>query len=198
MEFGPARDGGQSDCDIILDLSGGTPLFPAPEKREGYLRADPGSTSAVAAAIFDAAQLVGTFEKPLYLKTEPVLCAHSRAEQTGCTRCLDACPTSAIRSEGDHVAIDPMICAGCGACAALCPSGSIRYDAPPTDYVISRIQAMAWAYRDAGGQVPRLLAVDRHGAEMVRRLPGQCAVQACRQSVSGWRASTRTHDRRLP
>ena len=168
FNFGPPRDGGRSECDIILDLTGGTALFPAPEKREGYLRADPGSATAVAAAVFDAAQLVGTFEKPLYLKTEPVLCAHSRAGQTGCTRCLDVCPTSAITSGGDHVTIDPMVCAGCGACAALCPSGAIRYDAPPTDYVISRIQAMAWAYRDAGASAPRLLVVDGHGAEMVR------------------------------
>ena len=66
LDLTDRRDGARSGCDIILDLSGGTPLFPAHGKREGYLRADPGSQTAVASAIFDAAQMVGTFEKPLY------------------------------------------------------------------------------------------------------------------------------------
>ena len=168
FSFAKPQDGGRSSCDVIVDLSGGTPLFPAPEKREGYLRADPGSQPAVAAAVLAASQMIGTFEKPLYVRMETILCAHSRAEQVGCSRCLDACPTGAISSAGEHVAIDPMICAGCGACAALCPSGAIRYDAPPTDYVMQRIQTMARTYRDAGGAVPRLLVVDAHGADMIR------------------------------
>ena len=37
----PPRDGGTSHCDIMLDLRGDTALFPAHEKRDGYLRADP-------------------------------------------------------------------------------------------------------------------------------------------------------------
>ena len=161
------RDGGRSECDIILDLTGGTPLFPAHEKREGYLRADPKGVQAVADAVLEASQLVGTFEKPLYVRSEPLLCAHSRASQTGCTNCLDVCPTGAISPNGDHVSIDPMICAGCGACASLCPSGSITYDAPPTDTLMRRIQVLAKAYLDAGGGAPRLLVVNEHGAEMI-------------------------------
>ena len=164
----PPRDGGRSECDIILDLTGGTPLFPAHEKREGYLRADPKGVQAVADAVLEASQLVGTFEKPLYVRSEPLLCAHSRASQTGCTNCLDVCPTGAISPNGDHVSIDPMICAGCGACASLCPSGSITYDAPPTDTLMRRIQVLAKAYLDAGGSAPRLLVVNEHGAEMIR------------------------------
>ncbi|MFV1592300.1 4Fe-4S binding protein [Phaeobacter sp. JH20_36] len=162
-----ARDGGQSVCDIILDLRGVQPLFPAPEKRDGYLRADPKSAPAVAEATLSASQLVGTFEKPLYVRSEPLLCAHSRAEQTGCTRCLDVCPTGAISPAGDHVSIDPMICAGCGSCAVLCPSGAITYDAPPTDALMRRIQTLAKAYAEAGGSAPRLLVVDQHGDQMV-------------------------------
>lgn len=162
------RDNGRSQCDIILDLTGGTPLFPAPEKREGYLRADPGSQTAMATAILQASHMVGTFEKPLYVKAEPLLCAHSRAEQTGCSNCLDICPTGAISPNGDHVTIDPMICAGCGACAALCPSGAITYDAPPTDLTFRRVQTLAKAYLDAGGAAPRLLVVNAHGSEMIR------------------------------
>ncbi|MET4101158.1 ferredoxin [Roseovarius sp. MBR-78] len=163
------RDGAETACDIILDLTGGTPLFPAHEKREGYLRADPGSLHAVADAILAASQLIGTFEKPLYVALEPLICAHSRAEQTGCSKCLDICPTGAITPAGDHVSIDPMICAGCGACAARCPSGAITYDAPPPDMILRRIQTLASAYRRAGGAAPRLLVHDAgFGAEMIR------------------------------
>ncbi len=161
------RDGAQSDCDLILDLRGGPALFPAPEKREGYLRADPKNPQAVADALLAASQMVGTFEKPLYLRHEPLLCAHSRASQSGCSKCLDHCPTSAIASAGDHVSIDPMICAGCGACAALCPSGAITYEAPATDAQFRRIQTLAQAYLKAGGSSPRLLVVTPHGSEMI-------------------------------
>ncbi|MEM8691318.1 MAG: 4Fe-4S binding protein [Pseudomonadota bacterium] len=162
------QDGGQSDCDIILDLRGDTPLFPAHEKREGYLRADPAHTRGVAAAVLAASHLLGTFEKPLYVQTEPLLCAHSRAEQTGCTRCLDLCPTGAIKTAGDHVTVDPMICAGCGACSSVCPSGAISYDAPPVDLTIRRAQTLAQAFLHAGGIAPKLLVHDSHGAEMIR------------------------------
>jgi ferredoxin len=174
------RDGAETRCDVILDLSGGTALFPADHKRDGYLRADPGNSGAVAEAVFKAAQHVGTFEKPLHLMLEQHLCAHSRAEQVGCTRCLDICPTGAISPDGDHVTVDPLVCAGCGACSALCPSGAIRYDAPPVSHVLRRIQVLAETYLAAGGHAPRLLVHDTdHGAEMIglaarfgRGLPG--------------------------
>jgi ferredoxin len=163
------RDGGQTECDVILDLSGGTPMFPAPQKREGYLRADPGSLTAVSDAVFEASQLIGTFEKPLYVALDPLICAHSRAGQTGCSKCLDLCPTGAIVPDGDHVSIDPMICAGCGACAARCPSQAISYDAPPPDMTFRRIQTLASAYLRAGGDTQRLLVHDaNHGSEMIR------------------------------
>ena len=167
MGFGPARDGARSACDVILDLSGGTPLFPAHEKREGYLRPDPRHPQAVADAILAASGLTGTFEKPLHIRYEPALCAHSRASQPACSKCLDVCPTGAIASAGDHVAIDPMVCAGCGACAALCPSQAISYDDPPVAHVFRRVEAMARAFREAGGRAPRLLVHDAHGAEMI-------------------------------
>ncbi|MGR3480621.1 4Fe-4S binding protein [Salipiger marinus] len=162
------RDGGISDCDIVLDLRRAPPLFPAPEKREGYLRADPGNPLAVAAAVMAASHLTGTFEKPLHVRTDALLCAHSRAGQTGCTRCLDLCPTGAIVPDGDHVTVDPMICAGCGACSAVCPSGAISFDAPPVDLILRRVQVLAQTYLAAGGFVPRLLVHDATGAEMIR------------------------------
>ena len=168
FEFGLVRDGAQSRCDMLIDLTGGTAFVPAPQKRDGYLRADPGDPLAVMRLALEALQLVGTFEKPLYVRLEDNLCAHSRAGQVGCSNCVDICPTGAITPTGDHVAIDPAICAGCGACAALCPSTAITYDDPPLDHLVRRMQVLAKTYRAAGGAAPRLLVHDAHGAEMIR------------------------------
>ncbi|NOD83689.1 4Fe-4S binding protein [Ruegeria sp. HKCCD6119] len=162
------KDGALSSCDIVIDLAGETPFVQAPAKREGYLRADPRNAVSVERLAFEAAQLVGTFEKPLYVRVEETLCAHSRAEQVGCTNCLDICPTGAISPAGEHVAIDPMVCAGCGACAALCPSTAITYEDPPVSALLSRMHILARTYRRAGGTAPRLLVHDAHGAEMIR------------------------------
>ena len=49
--WGPAKDGAKSRADLILDLTGGPPLFPAHEVRQGYLRADPADPTAVERAI---------------------------------------------------------------------------------------------------------------------------------------------------
>ncbi|MBV8169473.1 MAG: 4Fe-4S ferredoxin, partial [Alphaproteobacteria bacterium] len=110
---GPARDGATSRCDIVLDLTGETALFPV-ALRDGYLRADPGDPAAVLRAVLQARDLVGTFDKPRYVAFTDALCAHSRSRIVGCRRCLDLCPAGAIASAGDHVAIDPSLCAGCG------------------------------------------------------------------------------------
>ena len=168
--FGPARESMTTDCDIILDLSGGQPLFPAHHKRDGYLRPDPGDPLAVERAIFDAAQLSGSFERELFIRFEESLCAHSRAHKTGCTRCLDVCPTGAIASSGgDAVVLDPMVCAGCGACHAVCPSGAASSDDPPVAFLFRKMRVMADAFRAAGGRAPRLLVHDgEHGGEMIR------------------------------
>ncbi len=181
-KYGPPKDGGQADCDIVLDLSGAAPKVAAPEKREGYLRADPKDPIAVARVIVEAAQLIGTFEKPLYVKVEEHLCAHSRAETIACSNCLNICPTGAITPQGEHVVIDPMICAGCGACSAVCPSGAISYDAPSPELMFLRLRTLSEAYRSAGGVDPSLLVVDDGlGSDMLRAsaryfggLPADC------------------------
>ena len=124
LVFGPSRNGAQSQCDVILDLSGGTALFPAADLRDGYVRADVNDPAAMLKAVLKARDLVGTFEKPRYIAFTDDLCAHSRSRIVGCTRCLDLCPTGAIAPAGNHVAIDAQICAGCGQCAAVCPTGA--------------------------------------------------------------------------
>jgi ferredoxin len=163
------KNGGRTGCDILIDLRKAQPLFPAPEKREGYLRADPGNSSAMTKVLLDASQLVGTFEKPLYVRLNEELCAHSRARKTGCTRCLDLCPTGALKPDGDHVAVDNMVCAGCGSCSAVCPSGAISYDSPPVSHIFKRVQTLASTWRKLSSEPPRLLVHDAgHGAEMIR------------------------------
>ena len=182
FKYGPPKDGGQAECDIVLDLSGAAPKVAAPDKREGYLRADPKDPISVARVILEAGQLIGTFEKPLYVKAEEHLCAHSRAETIACSNCLNICPTGAISPQGEHVVIDPMICAGCGACSAVCPSGAISYDAPSPELMFLRLRTLSEAYCSAGGVDPSLLVVDDGlGSDMLRAsaryfggLPADC------------------------
>jgi ferredoxin len=168
--FGPARQEVQTRCDILLDLSGGPPLFPAAGLRDGCLRADPGDPVACLRAVLKARELSGTFEKPRYVDFAADLCAHSRAKIVGCRRCLDLCPTGAITPNGDHVAIDARICAGCGQCASVCPTGAASYALPPSDALLRKLRTMLTAYRQAGGTHPVLLLHDEHGGEVIDAL----------------------------
>ena len=171
LAFGAARDGAVSRCDILLDISGNAPLFPAADLRDGYLRADPGDPAAVLKAVLKARDLVGTFDKPRYITFSAELCAHSRSRIVGCTRCLDLCPTGAIAPAGDHVAIDALICAGCGQCAAVCPTGAASYALPPADALMRRLRLLLSAYRDAGGERAIVLLHDEpHGVPLIDAL----------------------------
>jgi ferredoxin len=168
LEFGAGTDGATSEADIVLDLRGDDPLFPADDLRAGYLRADPGHPAAVEKAVMAASHLVGTFDKPRYVEYEAELCAHSRNRITGCTRCLDLCPTGAIMPAGDTVSIDPMICAGCGQCAAACPTGAAHYALPPVDNLVARLRTLLKTYAAAGGRDAVVVFHDtEHGAELV-------------------------------
>lgn len=168
LTFEPARDGAACRADLILDLTGGTPLL---RKRDGYLRADPGSEVQVQKAILDAADLVGEFEKPRYVRVNAAICAHSRNTRTGCTNCLDACPSGAIRPDGDAVAVDPFACAGHGGCASVCPTGAITYDLPGGDGVLLRLRTLLTTYLKAGGCRPVLLLHDaEHGLETIEAM----------------------------
>jgi hypothetical protein len=100
LDFGVPRDGATSTCDLVVDFTGGTPLFPAHELRSGYLRADPRDPAAVERAVTAASHLVGEYDKTRFVEFRAELCAHSRSRITGCTRCLDVCPTGAIAPPG--------------------------------------------------------------------------------------------------
>ena len=168
--WGPGRDGATSRCDILLDLTGGTPLFPTHELRQGYLRADPADAAAVERAIAAARELVGEFDKPRFVTFDAKLCAHSRNRRTGCTRCLDLCPTGAITPGKDCVVISAEICAGCGSCAAVCPTGAASYALPPAEAMLRRLRTLLLTYRDAGGEAPLLLVHDETGEAMIDAL----------------------------
>src|SRR5207237_1333130 len=126
---------------------------------------------AVLKAVLKARDLVGGFDKPRYITFTEELCAHSRSRIVGCRRCLDLCPTGAIAPAGDHVAIDPNICAGCGQCAAVCPTGAAGYALPPADALMRKLRAMLGAYREAGGVRPVVLVHDdAHGSPLIDAL----------------------------
>jgi len=169
--FEAPRDGAASRCDLLLDLSGGPPLFPAHDLRDGYLRADPRDPAAMLRAVLKARDLVGNFDKPKYINFTADLCAHSRSQLTGCHRCLDLCPTGAITPDGDHVKIAAEICAGCGQCAAACPTGAASYALPPADSLSHKLRAMLLAYHEAGGAQPVVLLHDgAHGTPLINAL----------------------------
>ncbi len=171
LNFGPSKDGAVSRCDIVLDLSGGAPLFTPGDLRDGYLRADPADGRAMLQAVLKARDLTGTFDKPRYVNLTADICAHSRSRIVGCNRCLDLCPTGAIAPDGDHVAIDAFICAGCGQCAAVCPTGAASYALPPADALMRRLRTLLMAYREAGGRTPLVLLHDEaHGTPLIGAL----------------------------
>ncbi|MGO8910303.1 MAG: 4Fe-4S binding protein [Bradyrhizobium sp.] len=171
LVFEAPRNGLTSRCDIVLDLSGGAPLFPAHDLRDGYLRADPRDPTAMLRAVLKARDLVGSFDKPKYVNFTAEICVHSRSKLTGCHRCLDLCPTAAITPDGDHVKINSEVCAGCGQCAAACPTGAASYALPPADALLHKLRAMLLTYREAGGSNPVVLVHDsQHGSALIDAL----------------------------
>ncbi len=169
--FAPSADNVDTECDLIIDLSGGTPLFTGWQKRDGYFRADSNDVLKLQQIEADAAEMIGGFEKPLYVNFDDALCAHTRNGLTGCTRCLDVCPAGAITSLGDSVTIDSGICGGCGMCGAVCPSGAAQTDFPAISDQLAQIDLLARTYQAAStksSRAPWLLLHDTsYGDELI-------------------------------
>jgi ferredoxin len=171
LAFGPGRDGARSSCDLILDLSGGAPLFAGADLIDGYLRADANDPAAALRAVLRVRDLSGTFEKPRYVDFNADLCAHARSRIVGCSRCLNLCPTGAIAPAGNHVVVDAVRCAGCGQCAAVCPTGAAAYALPPADALLRKLRTLLTTYAHAGGEGAVLLIHDKaHGADVLSAL----------------------------
>ncbi len=168
LQFAMARDGVVSNCSLIFDMSGETPLLTGHEKRDGYFRADPDDRAKLMLLAIDAGEMVGEFEKPIYVKYSADICAHSRSQITGCTNCLDLCPAGAITEDGDGVLIDTGICGGCGSCHASCPTGAVSYAYPSRNDFIARSQLLLKSYSKAGGKDAVILIHDeKFGNEII-------------------------------
>jgi ferredoxin len=157
LGYGEVKVSASSECDVFIDLRGGEPAFPSYQKRNGYFWADPAKSGELERIALTARDRVGEFEKTVYFNLEPSLCAHSRANQPGCTRCLDVCPTEAIFSFGEHVQIDSDICAGCGSCAAVCPTSAVTMNETPFEALTQVISTLGKVYREQAEESPRLV-----------------------------------------
>lgn len=155
--------------DLVLDL-GATPQFRMHQPPQGYF--SPGRDPlAQAEAARMLTQMTGEFEKPKYFAYREKICAHSRAEITGCTKCIDICSTAAITADGEHVKVEPHLCMGCGACASVCPSGAMSYAYPRVADAGLRVRTLLATYHQAGGKAASLLlhnATD--GRELLAKL----------------------------
>src|SRR5258708_34927837 len=86
---GLPQDGAVSHCDVILDLSGGAPVFTAADLRAGYVRADPDDLVGMQSATATARELIGNVQKPRYISLTRHMCAHTRSKRNFCPRCLE-------------------------------------------------------------------------------------------------------------
>jgi ferredoxin len=144
--------------DLVLDL-GEAPLIDYEVPPVGYF-APAGDEKALARALAELPEMSGEFEKPKYFNFKPELCAHSRSEIVGCTRCIDACPTVAISPADEVVSVDPYLCQGAGSCVAACPSGAMTYAFPTVSDLLGRVRKLLEAFRAAGGDQPGLVLHD--------------------------------------
>ena len=158
LSFPAPSDGSDPDAianlkearfDLVLDLSK-SPLLSREVLPPGYYA--PGKDAyALEKAIAELPDMRGEFEKPKYFNFDPVICAHGRRGVSGCTRCLDVCPTVAITSNGNSVQVDPNLCQGFGSCASVCPTGAITYAFPGTSDLLAYLRTIAVNYREHGG-----------------------------------------------
>jgi len=172
----------------VLDL-GDTPLIDRPVLPVGYYSVPGGNPAALSRALEEIPTLVGEFDKPRFFHYDASICAHGRSGIQACTRCIDSCPTLAIRSAGEHIEVDPYLCQGAGSCATACPTGAITYGYPPPRDTVDGLRLLLRTYREAGGVNAVLLVHDREAGEaalqaMAARLPENLLPFACEEAGS--------------
>ena len=157
VDIAPSLLTAHQPFDMVLDL-GKRPQLEIEVPPPGYYA--PRDAEALERALEEIPGLVGEFEKPRYFAYNPDICAHGSSGLTGCTRCLEVCPTDAIRSIGERIEVSPYLCQGAGACAASCPTGAITYAFPTISDLLTSLRTVLAKYRETGGQRPQLLFHD--------------------------------------
>ncbi|MFQ2202176.1 4Fe-4S dicluster domain-containing protein [Aeromonas hydrophila] len=167
-----ATVGSEPRFDLVADL-GRAPLFALERPPVGYLHL--ADDDGLAARLAEICALTGIFDKPRYFRLDPEACAFTARGVPGCSRCLDVCPTDALKPINGRIQIDPHLCQGFGSCASACPTGAIAYHQPDANTSGDYLFRLLKHYREAGGDAPRLLIAGENECEWVEaeltRLP---------------------------
>lgn len=167
-----ATMGSEPRFDLVADL-GTTPLFALERPPVGYLSLF--DDADLAERLAELCALTGIFDKPRYFRLDPEACAFTARGVPGCSRCLDVCPTDALKPVNGRIQIDPHLCQGFGSCASACPTGAIGYHQPDANTSGDYLLRLLKHYREAGGDAPQLLIAGESEREWVEaeltRLP---------------------------
>jgi len=153
------------NSDLILDL-GDKPVLDRILLPNGYFHtdSDPQSLNQVAEQLAD---MIGTFEKPVFIDYDSAICAHSRSGKEACRKCIDACPAAAISSIVEMVEVDTFLCQGGGVCATVCPSGAMTYVYPKVEDLLKNARVLIRTYSEQGGREPIIaFFADADGGEI--------------------------------
>ncbi|MBR7630760.1 4Fe-4S binding protein [Aeromonas popoffii] len=158
----------QPRFDLVADL-GRVPLFALERPPVGYLHLfdDDGLAERLAGQLAELCALTGIFDKPRYFRLDPEACAFTARGVPGCSRCLDVCPTDALKPVNGRIQIDPHLCQGFGSCATACPTGAIAYHQPDANTSGDYLLRLLKHYREAGGEAPQLLIAAENEREWV-------------------------------
>lgn len=160
---------GEPRFDLVADL-GRTPLFALERPPIGYLHLV--DDEGLAARLAELCALTGIFDKPRYFRLDAEACAFTARGVPGCSRCLDVCPTDALKPVNGRIQIDPHLCQGFGSCASACPTGAIAYHQPDASISGDYLLRLLKRYREAGGAHPVLLiAGESERARLEASLP---------------------------
>ncbi|MFQ1826805.1 4Fe-4S dicluster domain-containing protein [Aeromonas veronii] len=167
-----AAENGEPRFDLVADL-GRAPLFALERPPVGYLHL--ADDQGLAERLAELCALTGIFDKPRYFRLDSEACAFTARGVPGCSRCLDVCPTDALKPINGRIQIDPHLCQGFGSCASACPTGAIAYHQPDANTSGDYLFRLLKHYREAGGEAPRLLIAGENEREWVEaeltRLP---------------------------